>query len=538
MNGITSELEHIEKEAKTEALEGLASTKEELALKLQSLEKPLTIEGLQQILDTTIKCDGPNKVITFLTMLLTYTDSEQVNVGFLAESSTGKSYIPLELSWYFPKEDVIKLGYVSPTAFFHEWGQIEKTETFEGERHAKIHVNLANKLLIFLDMPHAGLLERLRPLLSHDERQIQSRITDRTQKYGMKTKTVIITGYPTVLFCSANESLNEQEKTRLLLLSPEKSQEKLLAALMLKLLKESDREAFNRYMESEPSRVFLRARVECIKAAGIKNIIIPENLRSQILKQFTEKRRWLQPRHLRDISRLLALIKAHGLLNYAHRPRSNDTLTVNVEDVEAGLKLYEAVSEPNELGVSPEQYEVYKAMQQDGAEGYNIREFQKLYFKYFYKPVGYGKAWKILNNLSSAGLLTEGVDETDKRQKKYFLFRVRVDSPSSLCTPSENNSSNGENDGNYFTGGADTDTSNFTLTPSRKYLGPSDGAVERLSPSEAAEKCEVCGKQAVEWKVYLGGQWVKRCSSCLEQMKASGLRLHYLPLTEETSDET
>ena len=275
MNGITSELEHIEKEAKTEALEGLASTKEELALKLQSLEKPLTIEGLQQILDTTIKCDGPNKVITFLTMLLTYTDSEQVNVGFLAESSTGKSYIPLELSWYFPKEDVIKLGYVSPTAFFHEWGQIEKTETFEGERHAKIHVNLANKLLIFLDMPHAGLLERLRPLLSHDERQIQSRITDRTQKYGMKTKTVIITGYPTVLFCSANESLNEQEKTRLLLLSPEKSQEKLLAALMLKLLKESDREAFNRYMESEPSRVFLRARVECIKAAGIKNIISP-----------------------------------------------------------------------------------------------------------------------------------------------------------------------------------------------------------------------------------------------------------------------
>jgi hypothetical protein len=392
MNGITSE-----------AFESLASTKEELALKLQSLEKPLTIEGLQQILDTTIKCDGPNKVITFLTMLLTYTDSEQVNVGFLAESSTGKSYIPLELSWYFPKEDVIKLGYVSPTAFFHEWGQIEKIETFEGERHAKIHVNLANKLLIFLDMPHAGLLERLRPLLSHDERQIQSRITDRTQKYGMKTKTVIITGYPTVLFCSANESLNEQEKTRLLLLSPEKSQEKLLAALMLKLLKESDREAFNRYMESEPSRVFLRARVECIKAAGIKNIIIPEGLRSQILKQFTEKRRWLQPRHLRDISRLLALIKAHGLLNYAHRPRSNDTLTVNVEDVEAGLKLYESVSEPNELGVSPEQYEVYKAMQQDGAEGYNIREFQKLYFKYFYKPVGYGKAWKILNNLSSAG---------------------------------------------------------------------------------------------------------------------------------------
>jgi len=537
MNGITSELERIEKEAKAEALEGLASSKQELALKLQSLEKPLTIQGLQQILDTTIKCDGPNKVISFLTMLLTYTDSEQINLGFLAESSTGKSYIPLELSWYFPQCDIIKLGYASPTAFFHEWGQIEKTETFEGEKHAKIHINLAKKLLIFLDMPHTGLLERLRPLLSHDERQIQIRITDRTQKYGMKTKTVIITGFPTVLFCSANQRLNEQEKTRLLLLSPEKSQEKLLAALMLKLLKESDREAFNRYMESEPSRVFLRARVECIKTAGIKNIIIPEDLRSQILKSFREKRKWLQPRHLRDISRLLALIKAHALLNYAHRPRNNDTLTVNAEDVEAGLKLYEAVSEPNELGVSPEQYEIYKAMQQDGTQGYNITEFQKFYFKYFYKPLGYEKARRILKNLSSAGLLTEGPDETDKRQTKYTLLGVRVDSPSTLCTPLEYNSSNEEDNENYSPGGADNDTSNFTLTPSRVYLEPSDGLVERLGPSEAAEKCEVCGLRAVEWRVYLGGQWLKRCSSCLDKMKAGGLRIHYTPLTEGETNE-
>jgi hypothetical protein len=42
----------------------------------------------------------------------------------LAESSTGKSYIPLELSGLFPSEDVIKLGYASPTSFFHDWGTL------------------------------------------------------------------------------------------------------------------------------------------------------------------------------------------------------------------------------------------------------------------------------------------------------------------------------------------------------------------------------------------------------------------------------
>ena len=68
-------------------------------------------------------------------------------------------------------------------------------------------------------------------------------------------------------------------------------------------------------------------------------------------------------------------------------------------------------------------------------------------------------------------------------------------------------------------------------------LEASDGAVRALSPSEAAEKCEVCGLRAVEYKVYFEGQWLKRCSQCLERMKASGLRLHYLPLTEGETNE-
>jgi hypothetical protein len=170
-------------------------------------------------------------------------------------------------------------------------------------------------------MPHPGLLERLRPLLSHDERQIEVRITDRTQKFGLKTKTVVVRGFPTVIFCSANEGLNEQEQTRMLLLSPEKTQEKLWEALLLKLEKEGDRQAFNRFMESEPSRVFLRARVQAIKSAGVKFIVIPEDLRKEILQRFMQGRKWLQPRHLRDVSRLLGLIKANALLNLWHRER-------------------------------------------------------------------------------------------------------------------------------------------------------------------------------------------------------------------------
>ena len=556
---LSSELQNIEIEAM-----GLASSKTELAEKLKALQKPLSVEELQKILDTTVKSDTANKTITFLSMLLTYTDCEQLNLGFLAESSTGKSYIPLELSWYFPSEDVMKLGYASPTAFFHEWGQVEKTENFEGEKHARIHINLANKLLIFLDMPHAGLLERLRPLLSHDERQIEVRITDRTQKFGMKTKNVVVEGFPTVVFCSANEGLNEQEQTRMLLLSPEKSQEKLWEALLLKLEREGDRQTFSNFMESEPSRCFLRARVQAVKTENIKHIIVPEPLRKEILKRFMEGRQWLQPRHLRDVSRLLGLIKAYALLNLWHRERHGDTIIANMDDVNAGFNLYKSIAEANELGVAPELLEIYKAIQADDKEdGYTITEFQKLYMKVFHKPVGYDKAKRILTNLEGAGLLTEEPDANDKRKNRYMCLGVRVNyhAASSTRTPppyisqtQENSLEKNVNSEKSFETSTDSEnnleknrlmgggkTMDFYPHPlahiSHGEPEASDGAVERLSPGEAAEKCEVCGKQAVEWKVYFEGQWVKRCSSCLEKMKASGLRLHYERLTEGETNE-
>ncbi|MEM3703914.1 MAG: hypothetical protein QXX79_05815, partial [Candidatus Bathyarchaeia archaeon] len=185
----------------------------------------LTIDDVIEILGSTVKHDDENKAITFLIMLLTYTEEEQINIGYLAESSTGKSYIPLELSQYFPSEDVIKLGYASPTAFFHDYGKLmlkegipvnwemkptkakvkenlefdkdnpskeeieaeykrQKREWNELLRGSYYLVDLAKKILIFLDMPHDMLLQRLRSLLSHDDKTIVLKITDKRDKAG------------------------------------------------------------------------------------------------------------------------------------------------------------------------------------------------------------------------------------------------------------------------------------------------------------------------------------------------------------------
>jgi hypothetical protein len=69
--------------------------------------KALSIEELLEILGITIKHDNLNKLITFLSMLSAFTEDSQVNVSFRAPSSTGKSYIPIELARYFPPEEAL-----------------------------------------------------------------------------------------------------------------------------------------------------------------------------------------------------------------------------------------------------------------------------------------------------------------------------------------------------------------------------------------------------------------------------------------------
>ncbi|MFH1178758.1 MAG: hypothetical protein V1710_00205 [Candidatus Bathyarchaeota archaeon] len=93
--------------------------------------RPTTLEELKTILDTTIKHDDTNKQILFLTMLLDFTEEDQQNISFNAPSSTGKSYLALEVAKYFPEKDINIHSYTSPTAFFHELGKLTHAQHTE-----------------------------------------------------------------------------------------------------------------------------------------------------------------------------------------------------------------------------------------------------------------------------------------------------------------------------------------------------------------------------------------------------------------------
>ena len=95
----------------------------------EDLTREVSFKEIADILSSSIKKDEPAKVITFCGMLLAQTNEDQLNIGFQAESSAGKSYIPMEVASYFPKNEIEIIASASPTAFYHDGG---KWDTKEG----------------------------------------------------------------------------------------------------------------------------------------------------------------------------------------------------------------------------------------------------------------------------------------------------------------------------------------------------------------------------------------------------------------------
>ena len=312
---------------------------------------PLKWEDIIRILGLTIKHDNMNKLIVFLAMLSAYTEKSQFNILLNAPSSSGKTYIPMEIANYFPPESIMDLLYVSQNAFFHENWEYDK------EKNEK-HIHLERKIIIFMDQPRTELLARLRPLLSHDKQILTCKITDKTGQGGNKTKNIVIHGYPVAIFCTASSGLDEQEATRFLLLSPEIHSEKFRETIHAKIRSQS-RDAYYRDMiKNDPEKSLLKERIEMIKNAHIDEILISHP--DEIEELFLRHKKHLKPRHQRDIDRFLSFIKIFALLNLPYRKRENNTLYTEKEDIDEAWKLWEELAPGQEYNVSPYLIDLYE----------------------------------------------------------------------------------------------------------------------------------------------------------------------------------
>lgn len=403
------------------------------------IDKELKLDDLAEILSATIKKDWGNKIITFLVCLGTYTEEEQSNLMYKAESSTGKSYIPLEVLKYFPEEDVIKVSHASPTSFWHEFGTpVYETiqpmvEEEDGKKKKKRRIkhyelDMSKKIYIFKDMPSTKLLENLRSLLSHDEKEMQIQITQKLYKYGYRARHVHIIGFPTVIFCTASRALSQQEATRFFILSPEIESEKLKEAIILAAERRGNKPAFEKQQAGNVLRAWLKQRIRMIKEAGIIDVIVSGDMK-KLAREFMESRERLQPRHMRDFPRVLMLIKYWSLFNFWHREpmKTPDGLIIyaNDEDRKAGFTLYDTICDANEWGLSPEVYNIFrKAIEPyDDGSGLTKEQISANYLEEFHRPMSQRRLNKyIIPSLLAAGLIYK--DESTGKGGNPLKYRL------------------------------------------------------------------------------------------------------------------
>lgn len=424
----------------------------------EEIKIEMSLEELDHILSTTIKGDFNLKMILFLCSLLTFTKDDQVNFIITGESSIGKTYNINEVLWYFPEDIVNAQAGASPKSFIHKKSArlvdvrdmkvIDPSDRpkkgdpkekfdlyYEKMRNSGYFLDYSQKIFVFPDMPNTYLLQALRPILSHDKEISKYEITEKTN-YGFKTKSVFIKGFFTSIFASANTNIDEQEASRHFLLSPTDDPDKIQEALNLIVRKNSD-VGFHDFHEHDRDRVLLKLRVSTIQKFGCEKIMIPKELLEDLKNWFISKTVTLNPKLQRDFPRLIDLVKALTLFNWCQRIQSGlyHVLEANKTDIENAKSLYEKILNCNELGLTPEEFDVWKMVENIANNGLSIRAIHDTFYSVKKRNISDKRLRGMLQNFCRAGLLRE---EKDGRSLKYYSVNQKEESkPEPISEPDQ-----------------------------------------------------------------------------------------------------
>lgn len=181
----------------------------------------------------TIKREDSLIRLVLYTGLSTYT-KDPLNLGIIAPTSEGKTYAVSEVINLFPKQDVWKIGSMSPKVLIREQGILvdwdnqpiqkeiqklnkmirkEKNEDKKDElleqrktlyENSKMLIDLSNRILVFLEPPHLETWAILKPILSHDSWEIEHPYVYKADK-SLEVKHVVTRGWPACIFCSAKD---------------------------------------------------------------------------------------------------------------------------------------------------------------------------------------------------------------------------------------------------------------------------------------------------------------------------------------------
>jgi hypothetical protein len=307
-------------------------------------------------LGKTIKRDETTKNLGFLAGCSAYT-SDPINLYLSGETSIGKTYNAVETTKHFPKEDVWLLGGLSPTALIHQYGILvdkngeeiapdekpgnnasaaEKDAWRKRLKDSYYFVDLKEKILIFLEAPSFETLNMLRPILSHDAKEISYRFTDKSGQGQLQTKHVVIRNWPATIFCSTREKYVRDLATRGFSHTPETTECKYQDANVLT----GSKAAFPWKFGSDFDFMLLQAYIRFLKNnSGKVKVIVP------YAEDFAQKFPAKFSRSMRDFKRLLSLISVFAQFHFAQRPALIREVKLEIHGKDPDVPEYREVQE-------------------------------------------------------------------------------------------------------------------------------------------------------------------------------------------------
>ena len=353
--------------------------------------------------------DEITKKVLLYTCLSAYTEEPQ-NLFLKGPSSSGKSYGATQVAKLFPKDDVWLIGRMSPTALIHSKGEYDES--------GHIIVNLRGKILIFLENAQKETLEMLLPILSHDSEEIAYKITDKNAKGALKTKEVIIRGFPVAIFCSSRVKLFDDIKTRSMLLTPEMTPEKTLEANIAYARRFM---GFNNDKEDEEERK-VKAALKLLAKEGGKVLIPYAEALAKVFPQDSHE-------EMRNFKKLLSLIYLNAFLHKYQRPRlqvgKEEFILATEADYREAVKVFDEIAPATRSGVPDYVAEFYEkvlaAIPVD--EDRFSRNIIRKHTEVFGRPLGYSTYREYIHLLEDAGWIYKDDHPEDKRKKVIILNR-------------------------------------------------------------------------------------------------------------------
>ncbi len=409
--------------------------------------EPRLFSKIMRYYTKTIKRDPVTRAVVFITGLSAYT-SDPLNLFERGPSSIGKTYTVTETLQPFPQDDVWYIGAGSPKFLIRQHGVLvdkngapipymekpnKKTATQEEMQQwyerkeklkdAKVLIDLKGKILVFLEVPNIDLFAILRPILSHDKREISFPYVDKE----LRTVNVIIRNWPATIFCSTDEKHVQDLATRSLTITPETTSEKYRDANVLSGEKlalpwkyQHDEDFFN--IQS----YILHLKENLVHTEKPLTVLIP--FAPEFGKIFSHR----TARSMRDFRHILSLIEVVTLLYYAQRPllvlkteKTEETYALATQyDFDLVMSLWLKFAETTETGAPAQILKFFNEVCLSFVGDFNVNKATDLWnskFEYDRKSSDVIRKW--VDFLSDVGYVTKEPDPQDKRQNKLKVIK-------------------------------------------------------------------------------------------------------------------